>query len=76
MGNITVTCRCPLCGRISFVACDEAQLVAYEAGALIQDAFPTMSVRDRETLISGMCPSCQESFFEEDEDEDADSLFI
>ena len=69
MGNVVVNCRCPLCGRISFVSCDEAQWNVYEAGALIQDAFPTMDVHTRETIISGMCVSCQESFFVEDDDE-------
>lgn len=70
MANITITCCCPLCGQFSFVTCDEAQLAAYESGALAQEAFADMDIHTRESIISGMCFSCQESFFEEDEDED------
>jgi hypothetical protein len=35
----------------------------------VQDAFPTMSATDRESLISGLCADCQATFFAEDDEE-------
>ena len=67
--TITVTCRCPLCGKISNVVCEESAWHAYAYGALAQDAFADMDIHLRETIISGMCLPCQESFFEEDDDD-------
>ena len=65
----TVESRCPFCGHISTITCEMGAWFRYMNGALIQDAFPTMDFHTRETLVSGLCLSCQESFFEEDEDE-------
>jgi len=66
-----IACRCPLCGKISQILCEESAWDAYEAGALAQEAFADMNVFERETIISGMCEDCQMTFFEE-EDEDCD----
>ena len=65
---MTITCRCPLCGKYSVVTCSEAQWNAYENGALAQEAFADMDLRTRESIISGMCFPCQEAFFEVDEE--------
>lgn len=65
-----VNCRCPMCGQISYILCDEAAWNAYEGGALAQEAFADMDPFTRETIISGMCISCQDRFFIEDEEED------
>ena len=68
--TITVTCHCPMCGHISLVACDGDAYARYATTrALIQEVFPDMDLHTRELLISGMCVPCQESFFEEDDDE-------
>jgi len=69
MEFVTVTCVCPLCGRETNVLCEESAWNRYSFGALIQDAFPTMDIHTRETIISGMCLECQDSFFVEDEDD-------
>ena len=67
---IDVTRRCPMCGKISSVSCDRDAWRTWESGGcLIQEAFPDMDIHTRETLISGMCLPCQESFFVEDEDD-------
>ena len=67
--NTIFTARCPFCGKISRIPCDENALAQYNNGALIQDAFPNMPAHERETIISGMCLDCQTSFFEEDDDD-------
>lgn len=64
-----VTCYCPFCSNVSTILVDTADYNAWRAGKLAQRAFPYLSAEDRETLISGLCPDCQESFFEEDEEE-------
>ena len=68
--NITITSRCPFCGRYTHIMVDHEQ---YERcifdKALIQDVFPNLSATDRETLISGMCPECQEEIFGSDDED-------
>ena len=68
--KITLTSICPFCGCLTDI---EVEVEQYESwafgGALIQDALPTLSATERETLISGICPECQDTIFN-DEDED------
>ena len=66
---INLEVRCPFCGAISNIPCDENALARYDAGALVQDAFPQMDPVTREILVSGMCRACQSSFFEEEEED-------
>lgn len=71
--------RCPFCGKKTEIQIEEAQYFNWLSGAMVQDAFPTLSATDREVLLTGMCPKCQESIFgsgdEEDDDwEDADDF--
>lgn len=68
--TIAVVRRCPMCGAVSHISCDEKAWDKYENGALIQDAFPFVDIHTRETIISGMCIPCQEKFFAEEEDEE------
>lgn len=65
--------RCPFCGKKVEVEVEESQYIAWLNGALVQDAFPTMSATNREILLTGMCPKCQDMIFssgDEDDDED------
>lgn len=68
--NMTITCRCPLCGSISHISCKKTAWRAYETGALAQEAFADMDITTRETIISGMCEPCQTRFFEVDDEEE------
>lgn len=72
MEMISITRTCPFCGTPTTVNCRESEWLAYENGALAQDAFPEMDLHTRETLISGMCPDCQSKFFEVEDDWDCD----
>jgi len=68
--TITVNCRCPLCGNISTVTCDDDAYQEYvNTPTPIQDIFPDMDPSTREMLISGMCLPCQEAFFDEDNED-------
>ena len=60
--TITLTKTCPLCGKTHSMQFDR---VAYNkgmklrnAGALIQDAFPTFSADQREFILGGICDAC------------------
>ena len=64
---ITITGRCPVCGSITHISCKKTAWRAYEAGALAQEAFADMDITTRETIISGMCEPCQETFFSDEE---------
>lgn len=69
--TITVNCRCPLCGAISHVTCDEDAYQEYvNTPTPIQEIFPDMDPSTREMLISGMCEPCQIRFFEADDEEE------
>lgn len=69
----TVTCYCPLCGKVSFVTCDKEAYDRYVTTRTpIQEIFPDMDLHTRELLISGMCLDCQASFFESDDECDGE----
>lgn len=59
---------CPECGAVATIPVKLEELIAYEGGALIQNAFPTMSADDRERLMTGFCPACWNRLFPEEED--------
>lgn len=61
--RIDISNRCPMCGKSHSV---EVNLSAYEKwqnGELIQRAMPNLSATEREQLISGFCPDCQDKIF-------------
>ena len=68
MGKIMIECTCPFCGATHYVKVDEDDWLSYCNGALAQNAFPELNVTEREQIISGICPECQESIFGEEPD--------
>lgn len=60
---IDVECECPFCGRSSIVVVDFDDFQQWCNGKLAQDAFPYLSAKEREKLISGICPSCWNAQF-------------
>ena len=70
---IIVPTTCPFCGHTTYIQCDKDAYDRWGEGMSIQDAMPDMTPEDREMLISGICPSCWDDMFgDEDEDEDDD----
>ena len=68
MSMITVaTPQCFFCGERGLVLADEAGLEAWQAGALIQDAFPNLSAPLREQLKSGIHGECWDAMFPEED---------
>lgn len=68
--KIVITSICPICGRLVDTEVELEQYEAYMYGEMLaQDAFPTLSATDRETIISGACPECQEEIFGSDDED-------
>ena len=71
--NTVIPCFCPFCGKQDWsIHVPAADWEAYEAGALVQDAFPYLTATQRESIISGLCADCQSGIFGDDEDEEED----
>lgn len=64
----TLFIECPFCGCITEIEVPTEGYLAYEGGALAQDAFPYLPTEEREVLVSGLCYACQ-SLYEEDEED-------
>lgn len=69
---------CFMCSKAGKVTVDLEGYELYNAGVLIQDAFPDLSDDVREMLITGTHPECWDAMFpDEDEtsDEDEDGFY-
>ena len=54
---------CPMCGEIHTVTVDFKGWMRYAEGELIQNALPALTPAEREEIISGLCPACQDKIF-------------
>ena len=70
MKMITVETNCPFCGKAHFIDMYEEDFLSWRNGELIQEALWYLSADEREMLISGICPTCWDKMFSDDEDED------
>lgn len=57
----TPTCR--VCNEYELWSLDRGAVERWQAGEMIQKAFPAMSAAEREILISGTHPACWEKLF-------------
>jgi len=64
----TVAVDCFACSTRTNVEVPRLGYAAWQAGILIQQAMPGVSIEDRETLISSLCHHCQEQMFTEEEE--------
>lgn len=65
-GPAKVVGRCMVSGKRIELLVDEAELNAWNNGEYIQKAFPTMSIDDREWLISGISGEEFDKMFQEE----------
>lgn len=65
--TILMTKPCFYCGDSALIAVSDSDLERYINGALIQEAFPEMSIVDREMLISGTHEACWNDIYGGDE---------
>lgn len=69
--------KCPVCGEVKSIYVDEKALVEWLSGEkLIQDAFPEMTLNEREMLLSGICSSCYEKFMKDPDEEEEDDEIL
>lgn len=54
---------CVFCHNDHIVSVKKEDYWAWQNGKHAQDAFPYLSVNDREMLISGICPTCWNKMF-------------
>jgi hypothetical protein len=67
---VVKTKTCTVCGEYEVWSLDRKAVESWQAGEYIQNAFPEMSMQDREVLITGTHPACWDKLFpEEDESE-------
>ena len=72
MAHIATRCRC--CKNIIQIPCsDEAYVAAQFWNAAtdprpIQEVFPDMSPENREMFVSGICPTCWNVMFDEEDE--------
>ena len=52
------TSPCPICGETSIVHAPSDGVERYKKGDYIQDAFPTLSIADRELILTGTHQEC------------------
>ena len=75
MSEVTInTKECTVCGQTGTIVVngmDEYIESAhrYNMGELIQDAFPYLSIDEREQIISGTHPACWKALFPAEEDD-------
>lgn len=72
----TIVTYCPFCGHINSIEVNITDYWDWQNGALVQDAFPYLSVDEREMIISGICPTCWNNIFGSDEEPDPDEVDI
>ena len=56
---------CISCGETSEVEVDSNRYQAWQAGTLIQNAFPAFTADERELLMTGTHPACWNAMFPE-----------
>jgi len=66
---VTVRCQpCVVCGKAAELILPKREVEAYQAGAKVQHAFPSLSVKLRELLVSGTHDTCWTVLWGEEEE--------
>ncbi len=70
-GTIAVkTKTCIVCNEYEVWTLNRQAVESWQGGELIQNAFPDMTMGDRELLISGTHSSCWDKLFPKEEEEE------
>ncbi len=68
MANIAIENQCPWCGKDYEIRVPYDGYRKWYNGALIQNAFPTLTPTERECMITGYCADCQKKLFGDEEE--------
>jgi hypothetical protein len=67
--NMIYEAKCPICGKINKLEVDDTAFMAYKAGVgKIQHLFPDLKPEERELIQTGICNTCWNDMFPEDEE--------
>lgn len=75
MEKMTIKMECVWCGKEHSIVCSRDGFTAWRLGDLCQKAMPELSATEREQLISGICPDCQNKIWVSDDDEEEEEDF-
>ena len=64
--DVIWTVTCPFCGESEILTLPLEGFLDWRNGTPVQEAFPDLSVDDRERLISGICPDCWDEMFKDE----------
>ncbi len=67
--TVVVAGRCVATGQAYTIRVPASEWRAWEAGVVIQVAMPSVSMDDRETLLSGLTPAGFRAWFGDDPDD-------
>lgn len=67
--NRTLELSCSHCGATHSLLVNSEDIIKYQAGSFVQDAFPYLSAGERELIISRTCDSCWNNMFGQSEEE-------
>lgn len=70
--TITIEAACPACRTGTLITVDTTAYEAWIGGELLQNAFPELSLSDREAIKTGYCATCWDALWDEDPDNDDD----
>jgi len=68
--NVEVKGPCYSCGQPLFVIVKKADFERFRKGNFASECFPYLNAGQREFLISGICDTCWDEMFGEDEDDE------
>ncbi len=73
-GGVRLTYACPFCGKETVIELNLDETLDLSSGLAnhrhVQDIFPNMDATNREVMVSGICPKCQDEYFKEDPEEE------
>ena len=68
---INLVCDCIRCKASHTMRVHDTDLDRYyNTSSLIQECFPYLSAEEREMMITGFCPACQEEIYSHFDDDD------
>lgn len=67
---LAIKTKCPCCKSEKTLQVPKSGYDAWQRGALIQRALPTLSAAQREQLITGICDPCWDKYMCADEEEE------
>lgn len=61
--TLSITTKCPHCGRLKTFQVSGYGIRKWQGGELIQNALPLLSKEDRELLQTGTCEACWDRLY-------------